>query len=103
MKRRDPIIRALMIISLTIIILTLATRKTLCEIGFRNGSFEVVARLDCRSGKKGASMRRRFARLRTRGEDVQLRHPFNGIFCGSHCGWQQTHPQRPAPLSLCLR
>lgn len=51
MKRRNPIIRALMIISLTIIILTLATRKTLCEIGFRNGSFEVVARLDCRSGK----------------------------------------------------
>ncbi|WP_223863160.1 Hok/Gef family protein [Enterobacter hormaechei] len=27
------------------------TRKTLCEIRFRNGSLEVTARMDCRSGK----------------------------------------------------
>ncbi|MVW46333.1 Hok/Gef family protein, partial [Enterobacteriaceae bacterium TzEc013] len=26
-------------------------RKTLCEIRFRNGSLEVTARMDCRSGK----------------------------------------------------
>ena len=51
MKRQSLIIRGLMIIALTIIILTLVTRKTLCEIRFRNGSFEVTARLDCRSGK----------------------------------------------------
>ncbi|WP_367064735.1 Hok/Gef family protein, partial [Escherichia coli] len=25
--------------------------KTLCEIRFRNGSLEVTARMDCRSGK----------------------------------------------------
>ncbi|HDS4824145.1 TPA: Hok/Gef family protein, partial [Enterobacter cloacae] len=35
MKRQSPIIRVLMIIALTIIILTLVTRKTLCEIRFR--------------------------------------------------------------------
>ncbi|MCV2535425.1 Hok/Gef family protein [Enterobacter wuhouensis] len=40
-----------MIIALTIIILTLVTRKTLCEISFRNDSFAVTARMDCRSGK----------------------------------------------------
>ncbi|MER1678032.1 Hok/Gef family protein [Enterobacter hormaechei] len=51
MKRRNPSIVVLMIISLTIIILTLVTRKTLCEICFRNGSLEVTARMDCRSGK----------------------------------------------------
>ncbi|ELC7203443.1 Hok/Gef family protein [Enterobacter hormaechei] len=51
MKRQSPIIRVLMIIALTIIILTLVTRKTLCEIRFRNGSLEVTARMDCRSGK----------------------------------------------------
>ncbi|WP_349775251.1 Hok/Gef family protein [Leclercia adecarboxylata] len=50
MKRRDPSIGVLMIISLTIIILTLVTRKTLCEIRFRNGSLEVIAQMDCRSG-----------------------------------------------------
>lgn len=50
MKRRDPSIRVLMIISLTIIILTLVTRKTLCEIRFQNGSLEVIAQMDCRSG-----------------------------------------------------
>ncbi|MCZ7838788.1 MULTISPECIES: Hok/Gef family protein [Leclercia] len=26
------------------------TRKTLCEISFRNGSLEVIAKMDCRSG-----------------------------------------------------
>ena len=46
MKRRNPSIGVLMIISLTIIILTLVTRKTLCEIRFRNGSLEVTARMD---------------------------------------------------------
>ncbi len=51
MKRRNPSIGVLMIISLTIIILTLVTRKTLCQIGFRHGSVEVIAQLDCRSGK----------------------------------------------------
>ena len=51
MKRRNPSIGVLMIISLTIIILTLVTRKTLCEIRLRNGSLEVTARMDCRSGK----------------------------------------------------
>ncbi len=51
MKRQSLIIRGLMIIALTIIILTLVTRKTLCEIRFRNGSLEVTARMDCRSGK----------------------------------------------------
>ena len=48
MKRQSPIIRVLMIVALTI---TLVTRKTLCEIRFRNGSLEVTARMDCRSGK----------------------------------------------------
>ena len=51
MKRQSLIIRGLMIIALTIIILTLVTRKTLCEIRFRNGSFEVTARMECRSGQ----------------------------------------------------
>lgn len=51
MKRQSPIIRVLMIIALTIIILTLVTRKTLCEIHFRNGSLEVTARMECRSGQ----------------------------------------------------
>ena len=51
MKRQSPIIRVLMIIALTIIILTLVTRKTLCEIRFRNGSPEVTARMECRSGQ----------------------------------------------------
>lgn len=50
MKRLKPSIGVLMIIALTIIILTLVTRKTLCEINFRNGSFALTARLDCRSG-----------------------------------------------------
>ncbi|HDR1956597.1 TPA: Hok/Gef family protein [Enterobacter hormaechei] len=54
MKRQSPIIRVLMIVALTIIIITLVTRKTLCEIRFRNGSLEVTARMDCRSGKSGA-------------------------------------------------
>ncbi|WP_423781723.1 Hok/Gef family protein [Enterobacter cloacae] len=31
--------------------LTLVTRKTLCEIRFRNGSLEVTARMECRSGQ----------------------------------------------------
>ncbi|MCK7439063.1 Hok/Gef family protein [Enterobacter cloacae] len=51
MKRQSPIIRVLMIIALTIIILTLVTRKTLCEIRFLNGSLEVTARMECRSGQ----------------------------------------------------
>ena len=51
MKRQSLIIRGLMIIALTIIILTLVTRKTLCEIRFRNGSLEVTARMECRSGQ----------------------------------------------------
>ncbi|HEI9734181.1 TPA: Hok/Gef family protein [Enterobacter cloacae] len=51
MKRQSPIIRVLMIIALTIIILTLVTTKTLCEIRFRNGSLEVTARMECRSGQ----------------------------------------------------
>ena len=51
MKRQSPIIRVLMIIALTIIILTLVTRKTLCEIRFRSGSLEVTARMECRSGQ----------------------------------------------------
>ncbi|EKS7115355.1 Hok/Gef family protein [Enterobacter bugandensis] len=51
MKRQSPIIRVSMIVVLTIIILTLVTRKTLCEIRFRNGSLEVTARMDCRSGQ----------------------------------------------------
>jgi len=51
MKRQSPIIRVSMIVALTIIILTLVTRKTLCEIRFRNGSLEVTARMECRSGK----------------------------------------------------
>ena len=50
MKRKSPGIGVLMIISLTIVILTLVTRKTLCEISFRNGSPEVIAKMDCRSG-----------------------------------------------------
>ena len=51
MKRQSPSIGVLMIIALTIIILTLVTRKTLCEIRFRNGSLEVTARMDCRPGQ----------------------------------------------------
>ena len=51
MKRQSPIIRVSMIVALTIIILTLVTRKTLCEIRFRNGSLEVTARMECRSGQ----------------------------------------------------
>lgn len=51
MKQQKPIIRALMIIALTIIILSLVNRKTLCELRFRQGSLELVARMDCRSGK----------------------------------------------------
>lgn len=51
MKQQKPIIRALMIIALTLIILYLVNRKTLCEIRFRQGSLELVARMDCRSGK----------------------------------------------------
>ncbi|WP_432226627.1 Hok/Gef family protein [Enterobacter wuhouensis] len=51
MKRQNPGTGVLMIIALTIIILTLVTRKTLCEISFRNDSFAVTARMDCRSGK----------------------------------------------------
>ncbi|MDU4840530.1 MAG: Hok/Gef family protein [Leclercia adecarboxylata] len=50
MNRQNPGIGVLMIIALTIIILTLVTRKTLCEISFRNGSLEVIAKMDCRSG-----------------------------------------------------
>lgn len=85
MKRQSPIIRVLMIVALTIIILTLVTRKTLCEIRFRNGSLEVTARMECRSGKLGAKMRGRVMRLRIRGMDVQLRHPINDTFCGTCC------------------
>lgn len=51
MKQQKPIIRALMIIALTIIILSLVNRQTLCEIRFRQGSPELFARMDCRSGK----------------------------------------------------
>ncbi|MEE9954339.1 Hok/Gef family protein [Enterobacter quasihormaechei] len=98
MKRQSPIIRVLMIIALTIIILTLVTRKTLCEIRYRNGSLEVSARMDCRSGKSGARMRGRVMRLRIRRKDVQLRHPINDTFCDTRCGSPQT--DRPPPELL---
>ncbi|HEY4436410.1 MAG TPA: Hok/Gef family protein [Lelliottia sp.] len=51
MKQQKPIIRALVVIALTIIILSLVNRKTLCEIRFHQGSLELTARMDCRSGK----------------------------------------------------
>lgn len=51
MKRPQPIIRALLIIAMTIIAVTLITRRSLCEIRYRNGSQEVAARLDCISDK----------------------------------------------------
>ncbi|MCX8290385.1 Hok/Gef family protein [Enterobacter pseudoroggenkampii] len=92
-----------MIIALTIIILTLVTRKTLCEISFRNDSFAVTARMDCRSGKSGARMRGRVMRLRIRAKDVQLRHPINDTFGGTCCAWSQTARPPPGLPSLCLR
>lgn len=51
MKRMELIIRLAMIAALTAIILTLITRRTLCEIHYHNGTQEVTARLDCSSGK----------------------------------------------------
>ncbi|MDH1319774.1 Hok/Gef family protein [Enterobacter bugandensis] len=92
-----------MIVALTIIILTLVTRKTLCEIRFRNGSLEVTARMDCRSGQQGARMRGRLVRLRIRRKDVQLRHPINGISCDTCCASPQTGRPPPGLPSLCLR
>lgn len=52
MKRMKLIIRVATIAAVTAILLTLITRRTLCEISFRNGSLEVTARLDCSSGKE---------------------------------------------------
>ncbi|MNC83163.1 small toxic polypeptide [compost metagenome] len=52
MKRMERIIRLATIAAITAIVLTLITRRTLCEISYRNGSQEVTARLDCSSGKE---------------------------------------------------
>ncbi|MGO0619429.1 Hok/Gef family protein [Leclercia adecarboxylata] len=52
MKRTQLIIRVATIAAITAILLTLITRRTLCDIHYRNGSLEVTARLDCSSGKE---------------------------------------------------
>ncbi|WP_347115067.1 Hok/Gef family protein [Leclercia sp. S52] len=52
MKSTKLIIRVATIAAVTAILLKLITRRTLCEISFRNGSLEVTARLDCSSGKE---------------------------------------------------
>ncbi|MNB70030.1 small toxic polypeptide [compost metagenome] len=51
MKHKTPDTRVLIITLLTVIILTLIKGKTLCEIRFRDGPLEFIARMDCRSGK----------------------------------------------------
>ncbi|WP_309236373.1 MULTISPECIES: Hok/Gef family protein [unclassified Leclercia] len=52
MKSTKLIIRVTTIAAITAILLTLITRRNLCEISYRKGSLEVTARLDCNSGKE---------------------------------------------------